>query len=438
MPTAIEPRAPAARGAPGARDRDRRDDILHAVGLAARRFLGPGSFADTMDVVLGRLGEATGVSRVYVFQHQESPAGRTLANQRWEWVASGVEPQIDNPELQGLDYEAMGFGRWWRELAAGRALCGTVDSFPDTERDFLAAQDIRSLAVVPIRDGVRWWGFIGFDDCAVGRDWHPAEVDALHAAAGLLGAALQRQEQVRVLQERDAQLQQMQKMEALGRLARGIAHDVNNVLTIIGGETELLAEDLGNASGHARRGARAIASAVERGQELTRQLMDFSREQQPRPQRVSVSGILAKLESFVSRTLGRHVQVTVTGADDPSWIWFDPGQLEQVVLNLAINAHDAMPHGGELTLGVELVTVAEPISGQERRHVRLTVADTGVGMDAGTRARLFEPFFTTKPRGTGLGLATVYRTVQQAGGFITVDSAPGRGSRFAVHLPAVD
>ena len=239
----------------------------------------------------------------------------------------------------------------------------------------------------------------------------------------------------------EAQFRQAQKMEAVGRLAGGVAHDFNNVLTVIRTASELLVADL--AHDDARRAdAAEIRDAAARGATLTRQLLAFSRRQVLRLRSVNANAVVTQLEPMIRRLVEENVAVETRLAPDLSRIKVDPGQLEQVLLNLVVNARDAMPQGG--TLLIETVNVllddAYPQSHLSTRpgpYVALTVTDTGCGMDAATQSRLFEPFFTTKPagQGTGLGLATVYGIVKQSGGNIWVYSEVGRGTTFKIYFP---
>src|SRR6184192_2374621 len=225
-------------------------------------------------------------------------------------------------------------------------------------------------------------------------------------------------------------------MEAVGRLAGGIAHDFNNLLTVITSYGDLLLEDL--APGDSRRDdVDQIRKAAEGAAALTRQLLAFSRQQVLEPKVVDLRAILAGTEKLLRRLIGADVHLAMPLAPDLGAVKADPGQLEQIIINLAVNARDAMPGGGRLTIEA---TGMEEVEGRPGRWVMLAVSDTGNGMDEQTKARIFEPFFTTKEsgKGTGLGLATVYGIVKQAGGFIWVYSEPGRGTSFKVYLPRVE
>jgi two-component system cell cycle sensor histidine kinase/response regulator CckA len=244
----------------------------------------------------------------------------------------------------------------------------------------------------------------------------------------------------RLLEER---LRQAQKMEAIGRLAGGVAHDFNNMLTVIASRSDLLLEFL-RAEDPLRRHVELIQQTAERAAALTQRLLAFSRKQLLHPRVLQLSGVVHGMKPMLSRLLGEHIEIVTVLPPDLGAVRADQAQLEQVILNLVVNARDAMPAGGRLTLETANDEVDEAFV---RRHnglgpgpcVRLSVTDTGTGMDPATQAHLFEPFYTTKSpgRGTGLGLATVYGIVRQSGGAIAVQSAPGAGSTFTIYLPRV-
>ncbi|HYD52211.1 MAG TPA: PAS domain S-box protein, partial [Gemmatimonadaceae bacterium] len=228
----------------------------------------------------------------------------------------------------------------------------------------------------------------------------------------------------------EAQLRQSQKLEAIGQLAGGVAHDFNNILTVIAANAQFASEEL--AEEHpAREMVSEIAEAVARGAGLTRQLLAFSRRQVLQPRVIDVGTVARGVERMLRRLIREHVALEVQLAPESMPVWADPGQLEQVLVNLATNAQDAMPEGGTITISAEHVTLGadearERPGFREGAFVRITVADTGVGMDDDTRLRAFEPFFTTKGlgKGTGLGLSTVFGIVTQSGGIVHLDSRP--------------
>ena len=240
------------------------------------------------------------------------------------------------------------------------------------------------------------------------------------------------------------QFRQAQKMEAVGRLAGGVAHDFNNLLTAILGYTDLLHDDLrGDAPAQER--LQEVRFAAERAAALTRQLLAFSRKQPLHLNVLDLNEVVASTGNMLRRLLGEDVSLVTLLGPDLGRVKADRGQIEQVLMNLAVNARDAMPEGGQLTIGtadrvVEEATYPADRSMRPGPYVTLTVTDTGTGMDAETKSHLFEPFFTTKERGkgTGLGLATVYGIVKQNRGHVWVDSEPGRGSSFRIFLPRTD
>jgi two-component system, cell cycle sensor histidine kinase and response regulator CckA len=245
----------------------------------------------------------------------------------------------------------------------------------------------------------------------------------------------------RVLED---QFRQSQKMEAVGRLAGGIAHDFNNLLTVVSGYSEVLLEQLPPANPlHAK--AEAIQQASDRATTLTRQLLAFSRKQLLQLKVVDVNAIVEDMERLLRPLIGEDIELTTHLAPSIGCTRADAGQLEQVIMNLVVNAKDAMPHGGKISIKTASVTLDEsdrPENTFIKRgpYVMISVADTGQGMDRETQARIFEPFFTTKEKGkgTGLGLSTVYGIIKQSGGYVFVQSEPGRGTVFTMYFPRVD
>jgi signal transduction histidine kinase/CheY-like chemotaxis protein len=244
----------------------------------------------------------------------------------------------------------------------------------------------------------------------------------------------------------EGQLHLAQKMEAVGQLAGGVAHDFNNILTAIFGSVELLRGALAKGGNDqlVRESVEQIDRAAQRAAVLTRQLLTFSRGQVTQPQFLNLNRVLAELRKMLDRLIREDIQLELFPAADLWTIRADAGQLEQIIVNLVVNARDAMPSGGKLTIETANVALDEEYltthaGSRLGAHVLLTVSDTGQGMDSQTRQRIFEPFFTTKPvgEGTGLGLATVHGIVKQSGGHVEVYSEPQHGSTFKVYLPAI-
>jgi PAS domain S-box-containing protein len=279
------------------------------------------------------------------------------------------------------------------------------------------------------------------------RFWANVVIDAIHGERGeLIGFA----KVTRDLSERrmvEEKLRQSQKMDALGQLTSGVAHDFNNLLTVITGNLEILGRLLAGsrAAQPAPRATRAIAAALEgarRAATLTQRLLAFSRQQALQPKTIDPNQLVHRLADLLRRTLGERVSIHTTLAPDVGRIHADPAELENALLNLAVNARDAMPDGGTVTIETANVVDGDPSAegwrdGNDAPHVLIAVSDSGVGMDRETLARAFDPFFTTKEpgRGTGLGLSQVYGFVEQSGGHVLIDSQPREGTTVRIYLP---
>ena len=277
--------------------------------------------------------------------------------------------------------------------------------------------------------------------------WHVIE----SGASAILNA--QKQVEKIVIVNRDVserrqleeKFRQAQKMEAVGRLSGGVAHDFNNLLGVIIGYAEFLQESLDPAN-TLRSSVDEILKAGKRAASLTRQLLAFSRQQVLDPKVLDLNGVVSDMEKMLRRLIGEDVELSTVLGPDVGRLKADQGQLEQVVMNLVVNARDAMPQGGKLVIDTQNMVMDEafirryPYPVQAGPYVCLTVTDSGIGMDAETKARAFEPFFTTKEKGkgTGLCLSTVYGVVKQSGGYIDIYGSPGQGTTFKIYLPRVD
>jgi two-component system cell cycle sensor histidine kinase/response regulator CckA len=251
----------------------------------------------------------------------------------------------------------------------------------------------------------------------------------------------ERKQAEELLRRRDEQLRQSQKMEAVGRLSGGIAHDFNNLLGVIIGYSESIEHRLA-PNDPLRKSAEEIRKAGERAASLTHQLLAFSRQQVLQPQILDLNALVTDMGKMLRRLIGMHIELTTNLATKLGQVKAEQSQIEQVIVNLVVNARDAMPEGGKLLIETSNLDVNENLAShlpflQPGPYVLLTVTDTGIGMDANTRRHIFEPFFTTKGpgKGTGLGLATVYGVAKQSGGGVVVDSEPGKGATFKIFLP---
>ncbi|MEW6545018.1 MAG: PAS domain-containing protein [Nitrospirota bacterium] len=300
---------------------------------------------------------------------------------------------------------------------------------------------LRHFLGVPILRGSEVVGMIGVANRPGGYTGaEQAAIEILTQAIGVLYDSYLRRERQAELEE---ELRQSQKMEAIGRLAGGLAHDFNNLLMVIQGYGELLREQFGQDRTVATNLGQ-IRQAAESAGLLVRQLLAFSRKQVLDPRVLDLNAVIGGIGGMIRRLLGEDIDLAVSLAPNLGAVKADQGQVEQVLMNLAANARDAMPQGGRVTIETTNIEMTEP----QRRgqvvvpgpYVMLAVSDTGVGMDAATQARIFEPFFTTKTqgKGTGLGLSSVYGIVKQSGGYIFVYSEPGRGTTFKIYLPRVN
>jgi two-component system, cell cycle sensor histidine kinase and response regulator CckA len=333
----------------------------------------------------------------------------------WETPSDTVEWSEQMYRITGVDPQVRPTRELWESLV-----------HPE-DREIVQAAERKTLAT-----GVAQqvdYRIIRGSDRAIRRVRTSGEVlrDDAGETVGFLGTTLD----VTELRELEEQLLHSQKLEAMGRLAGSVAHDFNNLLVVIGFNTELL---LRVGDPRVTGCVQEIAEAASRASGLTRQLLTFARRQVIRPELFDPDELLLDLEPLVERLVGKEVQLVLRLAANGSWIRIDRSQFEQVVLNLAANARDAMPSGGRLSIS------SGPVEVEGERRYQLSVADTGHGMDAATLSRAFEPFFTTKPpgQGTGIGLATCHGIVKQLSGAIDVESTVGAGTRFLVTLPSVE
>jgi PAS domain S-box-containing protein len=423
----------------------RRDAILEAISFSAERFLAEGDWRKNIDEALEALGRAAEVSRVYIFENGRHADGRLTMTQIHEWTAPTVSAEIDNPAMQHLTYEEMGFQRWEQILGSGKIIYGNIQDFPASEREVLVAQNVKSIAAVPVVLADKFWGFIGVDECMEERVWSAAELDALKIAASTFAAALQRKraEEERLVLE--AQIQQTQKLESLGVLAGGVAHDFNNLLMAILGNANLALLDL-EPDSTSRHSIERIELAAQRAAELTRQMLAYSGKGKFIIESVRLTDLVQEMLGLLTVSMPKKLDLILDLEESLPLIEGDVTQLRQVVMNLITNAAEAMADlPGSLKISTRQVYLRNAdLTGHlladdlpEGPYVELVVEDSGCGMDADTLQRIFDPFFTTKFAGRGLGLAAVLGIVRSHRGGLEVTSTPHIGTTFKVFFPAI-
>ena len=398
---------------------------------------------------LARLRVAGGASLFEIFRDATELAARTLQVDRvgiWLFVERRraircyhLYERAGEQHSEGAMLRAEDFPAYFGALEERRALAADEarrDPLTQELRDaYLEPLGIHAMLDAPLYREGEVIGVVCHESRAP-RRW--SAEDREFAASVADRVALQFEEAARqdaeaLAEAQEAHLAELHKMEALGRLAAGVAHDFNNVLLVVLSCAHEIAADPAATPPIAATAAE-ISEAAERGSELARELLSFGRDEPRATRVVDVAEVAEALAPMLRKALGASHELALRCAPGTGRVLIDRAQLERVLLNLVLNARDAMPDGG--TVAVDLSE--SPIDGGPL-HVLVEVSDTGVGMDAATRARVFEPFFTTKPRGegAGIGMAVVYRVVERAGGFVHVESEPGRGTRIRVVLPRV-
>jgi len=416
-------------------EQSRREYEQARLRLARLRVEGGDTFREVLQQAMEVAASTLDVERVGVW---------LFVNERSALRCFEVYERSKRAHSEGAVLRSADFPTYFRALDE-RANVPVADarSDPLTQelgRSYLEPLGIVSMLDAPIFRNGRVIGVICHEHVGAPRAWTAQERDFATSMADTVALRIEnaaRLEAERRLQAHATQLSELSEMEALGRLAAGIAHDFNNMLSIVLAHASRLAA-LPGAGEQVVESAREIEQAARRGAGLVQELLAFGRESALEPRVLDVGRVVEEFSGLLQTALGPRHALEVTRAASTGRVLIDRSQLERLVLNLCVNARDAMPDGG----GVQ-ITICEVRVGAEAEvpgvYVMLSVSDHGVGMDDDVRAHLFEPFFTTKPagKGTGLGLAIVYRIVERCGGFIHVESAPGRGSTFRIYLPRV-
>ena len=433
----------------------RRDAILEAVSFCSEQFLRPTKWSETIQSALERLGQATRVSRVYIFENHPTPDGTLLTSQRFEWCAPGIVPEIDNPELQGLPYQASGLGRLEEFMGQGRPFLGLVKDFPASEQRVFSDEDILSIALMPIGVAGQWWGFIGFDECTFEREWSTPEIEGLRAAADVLGAAIERERAEEEL--RRAKDAAEAATRAKSEFLANMSHEIRTPMNAVIGMTSLLLDT--PLTAEQRDFTETIRTSSDTLLTIINDILDFSKiesgklelEQQPFDMRDCVEESLDLLSRHASEK-GLDLAYLI---DDgvPGTIIGDVTRLRQILVNLLSNAVKFTESGevvvsvatekdeGGGTLAPALTRSASagvqddikrsnfiPHPSREAFILRFSVKDTGIGILPDRMDRLFQSFSqvdtstTRKYGGTGLGLAISKRLAEMMGGRMWVES----------------
>jgi len=426
-------------------EKPRREKYLEALVEATQLLLSAHPDVPYQEFI-ERIGPASDASRVYVFLNHRDARGDLRTSQIAEWCREGIEPRIDNPQLQNYPYEPS-FTRWQEVLSRGEGISGRVADFPESEREFLESQGIKAILVLPIIVDGEFVGFIGFDNCVSDREWETSEQNLIRMATYDLSEAIKRnlvEERIqhhkenleRLLKERTKQIREfekkrreMEKLAATGRMAARVAHEINNPLAGIQNAFLLVKEAVSTDHPYYEY-VDLIEKEITRISQIVRRMYELYRTEPQEPTLLDVSVVLREtyrmLDTHIRR---RQLQVRMELAPDLPKIQISEGDLQQILYNLLLNAIQASPQEGELIL----------TASEEEGKVRAAVTDHGEGIPPEVLPHIFEPFFSTKKEakeeGMGLGLAVSYSLAAAAGGGIEVETEVGKGSTFTLVLP---
>jgi signal transduction histidine kinase/CheY-like chemotaxis protein len=420
----------------------RREAMLEAIGYAATRIVGGGDWQAGIQDLLARLGKAAEVDRVTLFETHRSPDNEMVQSCRYDWCVAPLKPISGDPRYQNMPVKDPDapvddeFDDWAHRRQRGEVIQTVRSATSGYTREVFEEHGTLSFLSVPLTASGRWWGFLGFDDCRTERAWTEIEIDVLRTAAALIAGAIERQQtEAEIARQREA-LHQSEKLTALGSLLAGVAHELNNPLSVVVGQSLLLEEAARDSAFTGR--AQKIRYAAERCSKIVRTFLALARRREPEPRPVQINAVIGMaidLLGYQLRTSG--VELVLDLAPNLPELMADADQLHQVATNLIVNAEQALASqtGADRSASRQLKISTR--FDKARQSLRLVVADNGPGIEPEIRSRIFDPFFTTKPtgQGTGIGLSLCMTIVGTHRGSITPSETPGGGATFTVELP---
>lgn len=405
------------------------EQLLDAVAYSARELLSSVDWTSRINEILQRLGEASGSSRVYVFQHNHDAKGNLITSLVFEWCAEGTEAQITNPALKDMEIAAAGFQRWIDLMSAGKSVYGAVDSFPEDERQLLESQSIKSFAVIPFFVSGKWWGFIGFDQCDRIREWSRAELGALQAAGSMIGSAIERQTSEELLQKQFHELQKTN--QELDFFVYSVSHDLRAPLASLLGLINLAEMDLHDSNRHDY--LTLMRDSVHKLDVFIKEILDYSRNSRTRiePESIDLKTFLEELgrqiipsDQDISFSIEYHTEPEAVFRSDKKRLWIVFNNL----LSNALRFRDTDKPQSLIQLNIQLTSEGAEIQ----------LEDNGIGIEPVHLEHIFKMFYRATERGTGsgLGLYIVKEVMAKLQGIISVDSSPNEFTRFRLWIPS--
>ncbi len=410
-----------------------REKILESASKCASNLYTSQNWEDEINEVLKILGESTKVSRTYLFKNRVLKNGTILTDQLYEWIAPGIKPQINNIELQSFNYEENGYKRWVQLLSNGHPIFGCIKNFPNIEKPALEAQDIVSIAVVPIFVFGEWWGLIGFDDCVKERQWSPSELHALKIVAEMIAIAIERQHKEKLIKEQEKKIQSIEKLSSLGVMASGIAHEVNNPLAVISLATQHINKYINETEESSIKNLSMLVNKIQRNvtriENLIKALKIFSRQETKHTLQPSKLEKIIEdaIEQMKPRLEMQKIKFTYQNDNKDLYVEAVPALLTQVITNILNNSIDAVEEMKQPEISLKVREVD--------KNIRIEIEDNGHGIPKDIQDKILDPFFTTKEvgKGTGLGLSLSKSIMDIHGGTLELDNKSEK-TRFVINL----